>query len=609
MKDDRLVAVVRDCDALLIVPPFAGLDRPSLGAHLLQACARREGFEVAVLYANLALASRIGEPLYQTIAYGPTGALLGERFFCAAAYEGVPLFGREAATCAAVRRSARLGSGANELRREEIAALAADAADFADDAAMAVAARRINVVGASTTFEQTAASYAILSRIKALRPHVTTILGGANCEGDMGRGLRTMLPAVDVVFSGECESTFPKWLRSREGGPLIAGAPCIDLDALPRIDYREYYEQRETFLPDSCGRERVWLPYESSRGCWWGEKHHCTFCGLNGETMALRQKSADTVIADLTALLADHPTKLVCMADNIMPFGYFHDLLPRLSAELPDAYLFYEQKANLSLAQVRALKDSGVREIQPGIEALSTPLLRLMDKGVSARQNVMLLRYARSVGLTLTWNLLYALPGDDIADYQRTLAVVRRIGHLQPPNGLSHLSIDRFSPYFNAPKRYGIGSISPMPAYEAVLPEGAPVESIAYHFVGEYETGSDGDDAVMVEIGRTVDEWIDSWSAPDRTAPALAVEELDEDLFIIVDTRGLVESIPLQFLTREQARLVLRGAPATDADGVAWAIDCGLLLEIDGWLVPLATANPELLAAMEEREMVRRAVA
>lgn len=63
---------LRDADALIIVPPFASLDRPSLGAHPLQACAREAGLRVSVLYANLILGSEMGEIKYQAICYAPT---------------------------------------------------------------------------------------------------------------------------------------------------------------------------------------------------------------------------------------------------------------------------------------------------------------------------------------------------------------------------------------------------------------------------------------------------------------------------------------------------------------------------------------------------------
>jgi len=68
------------------------------------------------------------------------------------------------------------------------------------------------------------------------------------------------------------------------------------------------YEQRDVFTPASryAAADVLWLPYEGSRGCWWGEKHHCTFCGINGQGMEFRARSADRVIADLRTLVQRH---------------------------------------------------------------------------------------------------------------------------------------------------------------------------------------------------------------------------------------------------------------------------------------------------------------
>ena len=96
MTQPRLGSVLPDGDALIIVPPFAGLDRPSIGVHVLQGCAAERQLRVGVLYANLFLAAEIGELNYQAICYGASGALLGERFFAAAAY-GIAPFGRDTA--------------------------------------------------------------------------------------------------------------------------------------------------------------------------------------------------------------------------------------------------------------------------------------------------------------------------------------------------------------------------------------------------------------------------------------------------------------------------------------------------------------------------------
>ena len=602
---------LREGDALIIVPPFAGLDRPSLAAHLLQACAARSGVRVRVLYASLLLGAEIGEINYEAVCYAPSGALLGERFFAAAAY-GLPPFGNDSGYQTYFERPTERREGEVQVDLAELQRLEPKGRGWADAVGTAVAERGYKVVGCTTTFEQTAASVALLGRVKRARPRTLTVIGGANCEGEMARGILSLGAPIDYVFSGESEVTFPDFVRQVLSGRrprrrVVEGRPCMDLDALPTPDFSEFYEQFERLIPDSAlaANEMILLPYESSRGCWWGEKHHCTFCGLNAQTMAHREKSPDRVIEELRLLLDKHPTRKVCVVDNIMPRSYFKTLLPRLAAEVPGLRAFYEEKANLSLDNVLALKEAGVTEIQPGIEALSTPLLKLMDKGVSARQNVALLRYARAAGVNLTWNLLYAFPGDRPEDYEQTLALVPLLRHLAPPGGLSHLSIDRFSPYFDYPERYGITNLRPMRSYASVLPPGADVSKVAYHFVGDYRSGSREATELMDRLTAEVDHWMTLWRSDDEALPALAISPLGDDAFLLVDTRGLEGTEEIQFLSREQAAVALTGAGLGEREEVEWALEAKLVVELDSCFVPLATADPSLLREFEAERRPR----
>ena len=227
------------------------------------------------------------------------------------------------------------------------------------------------------------------------------------------------------------------------GQKVIPGVAHSNLDDLPAPDYQEYYDQLRAFLPQLSESGDVWLPYESSRGCWWGVKHHCTFCGLNGQTMAHRTKSSDVVLDQLKSLLARHPSRKISMVDNIMPHEYFTSLLPRVRPALGDVHIFFEEKANLSFEQVLLLKSAGVNVIQPGIESLSTRVLTLIDKGVTARKNIELLRFARAAGLALNWNHLMGLPGDQSEDYWKVIELIPALVHLNPPSGLFGLSVDR----------------------------------------------------------------------------------------------------------------------------------------------------------------------
>jgi len=586
--------------ALIIVPPFAALDKPALGAHLLQACARQSGFQVSVVYASLSLSAEIGEARYTTIAYSATRQLVGERLFAAAAYETPPL-GRDGHRVDAVRWSAASASPA--IGPEELCALERVAAQWVDDFARAIAGLAVEVVGCTTTFQQTAASIALLTRVKALRPETVTILGGANCEGEMAEGILSLGSAVDFVFSGESDASFPEFLHTvqrgnRAGRQVIRGTPCTNLDSLPTPEFTEYYEQFEHYAPDSALANHIALPYESSRGCWWGQKFHCTFCGLNGETMAFRAKSASRVIAELKHLLSQHPTAFVSMVDNIMPHEFFRTLIPRLRTELPGVTLFYEQKANLSLARLIALKDAGVGVIQPGIESLSSAVLKRMDKGVSAVQNLALLRYARAVGVALNWSLLYGFPGDRLCEYEEILGLLPLLNHLNPPVALCPLNIDRFSPYFNDPMKYGLAHVRPWQGYASVLPEGADVAKIAYHFDADFPCEVQETSEVIMKLGESVECWRRSWETKDGP-PVLAVAPLTNEQFMLLDTRGLPATREISFLTRAQAAVVLVGSRHERTSEAEWALEHRYAVEVDSAIVPLATAAPELIQEFE----------
>ena len=110
----------------------------------------------------------------------------------------------------------------------------------------------------------------------------------------MAEGLLSLDSKVDYVFSGESEETFPHSVRSvrsgvRPASRIIHGHPCTDMDSLPLLSSKEYFEQRSACLPHSAPSHSTYLTFETSRGCWWGQKHHCTFCGLNGEGMGYRR--------------------------------------------------------------------------------------------------------------------------------------------------------------------------------------------------------------------------------------------------------------------------------------------------------------------------------
>jgi ribosomal peptide maturation radical SAM protein 1 len=586
-----------ESDAVLIVPPFADVYRPALGVHLLQACARRVGLRVKILYANLLYAALSEEPLYNSICYASRQWMWGDRLFAASAF-GLPPLGLEVDR---LREQIPVGdrTRGQELTIGDLYRLEQQTAAFCSAIATRLARMRFLVAGSTTTLEQTAASVALLTAVKRAQPRTITVIGGANCEGELAQGVASLGAQIDYIFSGECEAVFPEFLRRVVIGELlprdriVRGSSCFDMAALHDPSFVYYFAKLHTALDSWRTDAQIWLPYESSRGCWWGAKRHCTFCGLNGETMTFRQKSPERVIDGLRGLLMTYPTRLVCMIDNIMPHSYFRTLLPRLAEASSSAHIFFETKSNLRLDQVLLMKRAGVGLIQPGIEALSSSLLRRMDKGVDARQNLALLRYARGVGLAVNWNLLYDFPGDEQADYGSTLALLPLLRHLNPPAGLYPISIDRFSPYFTKPSEYGIANLRPLDGYSWVFPDGADLRRLAYHFQGDYASAHRADPDLLPRFEQAVKTWQGAWNNAGSPPPVLEIGPLDDDHYLLIDTRGLAGTSMLQFLTVAQARAALMGGPLAKQPLAEWAIQSKLAVELDGCSVPLAVTDGE----------------
>jgi len=353
---------------------------------------------------------------------------------------------------------------------------------------------RYALLGLTTSFQQTTASLALARRVKARHPGIAIVLGGANCQGAMGRALLEQHPFLDAACLGEGEYAFVETvLRVRTGAPLdgipglatrkqTAPAPAVrtDLEALPYPDFDAFFAQHAASPAAALAPPAV--VFETARGCWWGAKHHCTFCGLNGADMAFRSKSQDRAYDELAYLVTRHGVSDVANADNILDMAYFEKFLPRLAASPLNLLIYYETKANLRPEHIEALARAGVRKIQAGIETLDTTLLRLMRKGTTALQNVQTLKLAAEAGVYVEWLALCGFPGETAADYARIAALLPALRHLQPPAAFLRARADRFSPYFDRPAEFGV-TLEPLPAYRHIYAGGPAVRvRLGYHF-------------------------------------------------------------------------------------------------------------------------------
>lgn len=583
-------------DICLVLPAFSSAHFPHLGTAVLKSACQARGLSTRILYGNLLLAAACGLERYDAVCDASMRAMLGERLYRAHAYPPET-----------VARLPALDPLSAELQtvHDEICDSVAPALDTLVDQILAL---RPRILGVSSTFEQNLACGAVARRIKQIAPDTCIVMGGANVAWPICNGLAQAFPWVDHFFAGESDADFPEFCERlvrdgiRPADRVVRSEPIRDMRTAFAPDFTDFFAALRPL--QAAGALPGWLPrfltMETSRGCWWGAKNHCTFCGLNGEGMAFRDKPAALVLEEMAALgewQVDH----IHLTDNIMPHHYLTDLMPALAETEPRRKLFYEVKANLSEAQVDALARGGVVAIQPGIESLSSDLLRLMRKGVSAHQNIALLRSCAGVGIEVQWGIIYGFPGETVANYEEMIAVMPRLAHLEPPNAAHQILIDRYSPYYKDSIGLGIGAVSPFSGYRALYPAEVAAADVAYHFDGSYSTELLDRPELVERMQAAVATWKRAWFAARR--PMLQLVTVGASS-VVLDSRPIARQpiTPLSASHRDalteferpRARIGLDPALAACAD---WLVERDFVIEYEGKLMSIVVRpRPDVLA-------------
>jgi ribosomal peptide maturation radical SAM protein 1 len=598
--------------------PWQGLESPSLPIGLLRAACVQAGLPVPSTYhggmmwaeyLQQVTDGEIGVADYVDIAENGLFHGLGDWVFSGVLYNDDSFGIDQLAAYASTRGQleARLVI-ARTMRRYSQA--------FIDQAATVILEQDPDVVGFTTTFMQNTASLATARVLKERQPGLAVVFGGGNCDGEMGAALHKNFSFVDFVVRGEGEKALIGLTNALNDGSGFADVPglCWRDGARQRVnavgpllapaeipvpDFDDWFDLMDK-SPVAEETEPK-LVVETARGCWWGEAHHCKFCGLNGSAMQFRAKRPSDAVDEIMKLVRRHQVLDVIVVDNIIDNRYFAEVLPALAELDWDLRLHYEVKSNLSADDVAALSAGHVAHVQPGIESLISPVLRLMDKGVSGSRNVRVLRDLESASLTVSWNWLYGFPGESLADYVDVMGQLPNLVHLQPPASVARILLERFSPYYAEPGM-GFPDRTPTEAYRHVyqLPE-SELRSLVYLF-DTPPAGLSRDDAVplvdhvhwwrdnYVNSSLTRESRRDAIIVRDQRAGRAQATHVIDDPVLVAAYRELEHGRSLGALRR---CLLEDGHAITDGDLDNWVARLcadGLVFVEASQVVALATA-------------------
>lgn len=409
---------------------------------------------------------------------------------------------------------------------------------------------RYDIVGFSLSTQQLGASIAMARRIKKRWPHIQVIFGGSMCTGDAGPAILALCSYVDVVVRTEGEIVLPELVqrlrsnRSLEGVRGLnwrdqSGVPVAEEDGplfqnnthRPFINYDQYFEKVEKYgLMNSLG---PMITFESSRGCWWGEKSQCSFCGLH-EIMKYRPKQQNFVLDEMEYLAKRHDFDRFYAVDLIAPKEFYQDFFPEIERRGHKWQLFYEIKSNVSFDQLKRFKAGGGKVIQPGIESLQDASLKRMHKGAHVLQNIQLLKWCAQIGVTVYWNYLMSLPGEDASDYDGAADKTLSLLHLEPPTTIRDVLITRYAPYHKTPEKYGVENLRPHRFYQAVFPVEQPIlDGVAYLFEAEW-----ANQAAAQNYTAALKEACRKWQKAQKNGARLDATQNADGSITIQDTRS-----------------------------------------------------------------------
>jgi ribosomal peptide maturation radical SAM protein 1 len=504
----------------LISAPWPLYNRPSiqigtLKAHLIKKFPK---LKVDAHHFYLKVAEAVGYKCYQTIS---ERTWLAETVYAALLYpeniEGIKkVFYKKA-------------KGKILLRDMSFDSLSRQVQEVSEKFIQSVDWRGYGLVGFSICLCQLTASLYFIKKLKKCFPTLFIVVGGSMFTGEAIRHIFNVFPEIDIVVNGEGEiplSRLVSCLKDVEEEQKIPSIKGIvmpgtieeenrisfnqmkDLSNLTPPDYSDYFELLASFGSDKNFFPT--LPMEMSRGCWWQNKNDgrkskgCAFCNLNLQWNGYRTKQSEQVVSEIDNLTTTYKTLSVAFTDNLLPLKTSRATFKQIKTLKKDIRLFGEIRATTPAQDLFEMYAAGMQEVQIGIEALSTCLLKKLNKGTTAIQNIEIMKHCEMLGIQNSSNLIIHFPGSDERDVAETLQNLEFTFSFRPLR-MVHFWLGLGSPVWLDPENFGIKALFNHRNYAGIFPQDI-VESMQF-IIQAYR----GDLGYQKRLWRPVKKKLKAW--------------------------------------------------------------------------------------------------
>jgi ribosomal peptide maturation radical SAM protein 1 len=518
----------------LISTPWPLYNRPSIQLGTLKAFlqARVPDLRIEVFHFYLLLAEAIGYRFYQEIS---------ERSWLAESTYAALLYPKRFKKAQALYSKESVGNSI--LRQAEFKTLTSRIKKVTDAFLRRQSWNTYQLLGFTISYCQLTSALYVIKWLKKRFPELIIVVGGSSTSGHTAHGLLKKFPEIDFVVNGEGETPLYQLIEHLRRRPLdldlskIQGVitnltrpddPFDDsfsqlenLNEVPVPDYDDYFDllktfhARKTFFPT--------LPVEISRGCWWKRAHGsvkpagCTFCNLNLQWNGYRHKPAAQVASEIDFLTRRYQTLSVAIMDNVLPKQNSVEIFKQVAKLNKDLRLFAEVRATTTWKELKAMRECGMREVQIGIEALSSRMLKKLRKGTTTIKNLEIMKNCEALDIRSVSNLILQFPSSDEQDVAETLKTLEFVLPFYPLKAVNFW-LGLGSPVWRCPKKYGLTAVINHPKWGYLFPREI------FREIPFIIQACRGDLAYQRKIWRPVKEKIAGWQkqyAEMRTGPGV----------------------------------------------------------------------------------------
>ncbi len=297
----------------------------------------------------------------------------------------------------------------------------------------------VNVIGFPLNYYQTYSSLYLVQIIRRLASDfdLLFIYGGYAVTSPDQASILRKYGGKGFRIVGEGEKKLVEFLKAIQEDKIISIPGIFPLDGnedlfsidrtsyegqlqfkdIPHPDYSEYFDKVAKLKQDDpifhhvlnsnvfFGSVTLAITMEGTRGCF----ARCDFCSMNVAWKGFRADSAVSIFKRVKELSQKYGTKHIRFADNVC--DTWAEEFCNYLIENKDFYeLFFELRVHHPESFWETLAKAHVGGVQIGIEALSNPLLKKMDKGTHLYQNIMSMKYMSEFGIDYAFsNLMLSL--------------------------------------------------------------------------------------------------------------------------------------------------------------------------------------------------------